>query len=113
MFPCVGVIFKIKISKMKSFGQLLTNSYGFLSQLSQHSQMLEQVNHKFQDSLPIPLNQYCHVANLREQTLIVHTDSSLWATRLRLIIPDLKQLWQQNQSMPAINQVIVQVRPPV
>jgi len=98
---------------MKSFGQLLANSYGFLCQLSQHSQMLEQVEKRFQDSLPIPLNQHCHVANLREQTLIVHTDSSLWATRLRLIIPELLPLWRQNQSMPTINQVIVQVRPPV
>lgn len=98
---------------MKSFGQLLANSYGFLCQLSQHSQMLEQVEKRFQDSLPIPLNQHCHVANLRKQTLIVHTDSSLWATRLRLIIPELLPLWRQNQSMPTINQVIVQVRPPV
>jgi len=96
---------------MKSFGQLLANSYGFLCQLSQHSQMLERVDKLFQDSLPIPLNQHCHVANLREQTLIVHTDSSLWATRLRLIIPELKQLWRKNQSIPTINQVIVQVRP--
>lgn len=98
---------------MKSFGQLLANSYGFLCQLSQHKKMLEQVDKRFQDSLPIPLKQHCHVANLREQTLIVHTDSSLMATRLRLIIPELLLLWRQNQSMPTINQVIVQVRPPV
>jgi hypothetical protein len=98
---------------MKSFGQLLANSYGFLCQLSQHSQMLERVDKLFQDSLPLPLSQHCHVANLREKTLIVHTDSSLMATRLRLIIPELLPLWRQNQSMPTINQVIVQVRPPV
>ncbi len=98
---------------MKSFGQLLANSYGFLCQLSQHSQMLERVDKLFQDSLPIPFYPHCHVANLREQTLIVHTDSSLWATRLRLIIPELLPLWRKNQSMPTINKVIVQVRPPV
>jgi hypothetical protein len=98
---------------MKSFGQLLANSYGFLCQLSQHSQMLERVDKLFQDSLPIPLYPHCHVANLREQTLIVHTDSSIWATRLRLIMPELKQLWGQNTLMPTINQVIIQVRPPV
>jgi hypothetical protein len=99
--------------EMKSFGQLLANSSGILCHLSHHSQTLKQVEKIFKESLPSPLNRHCHIANLREQTLVVNTDSSLWATRLRYIIPELKQRWRQNRLMPIINQVIVQVRPPL
>ena len=98
---------------MKSFSQLLANSSGILCHLSYHSQTLKQVEKLFHESLPFPLNRHCHIANLREQTLVVNTDSSLWATRLRYITPELKQRWRQNGLMPIINQVIVQVRPPV
>jgi hypothetical protein len=98
---------------MKSFSQLLANSSGILCHLSYHSQTLQRVEKLFHESLPFPLNRHCHIANLREQTLVVNTDSSLWATRLRYITPELKQRWRQNGLMPIINQVIVQVRPPV
>ncbi len=98
---------------MKSFNQLLAKSSGLLSQLSQHSKLLKQIEKIFQESLPTPLNQHCYVANLREKTLVIHTDSSLWATRLRYITPELKQQWQQNRLMPTIEQIVVQVRPSI
>lgn len=84
---------------------------GILSHLNQHSQVIKQLDKMCKESLPSPLNQHCHVANLREKTLVIHADSSLWATRLRLIIPSLKLKWQKNQLMPIISQIEVRVRP--
>jgi hypothetical protein len=98
---------------MKSFSQLMANPSGVLSRLYQHGQMLKRLDKLFKASVPIPLNQHCHVVNLRETILVVHTDSSLWATRLRYMTPSLMQQWQRDRAMPTIDQVLVRVRPGV
>jgi hypothetical protein len=89
----------------------MANPSGVLSRLSQHGQMLKRLDKVFKASVPIPLNQHCHVVNFRETTLVVHTDSSLWATRLRYMTPSLMHQWQHDGTMPAIDQVLVKVRP--
>ncbi|MCK5719089.1 MAG: DUF721 domain-containing protein [Thiomargarita sp.] len=96
---------------MKSFSQLLTSSSDILCKISQHSHTIQQINSVFQNSLPTPLNSHCHVANLREQILIIYTDSSIWATWLRYMTPELKQKWQKNQFMPPIQDVVIKVYP--
>lgn len=39
--------------------------------------------------LPADLAQHCAAAQLRERTLVLHTDSPAWATRLRYLAPQL------------------------
>jgi len=95
---------------MQSFRQLIVASR-VLNSLVQHCQTLKQLNKIFQASLSAPLNQHCHVANLRETTLVIHSDSSLWATRLRYMTPELLQQWQEEQKIPVIDKVEVKVRP--
>ncbi|MCK5876015.1 MAG: DUF721 domain-containing protein [Candidatus Marithrix sp.] len=96
---------------MKSITHIIANKSSWLYSLSQHCQILKSINSKFNNSLPSPLSEHCQVANWRENTLIVHTDSSLWATRLRYMTPFLIANWQKELSMPTINKIIVQVRP--
>jgi len=91
----------------------MENPSGVLSRLYQHGQMLKRLDKLFKASVPIPLNQHCHVVNLRETILVVHTDSSIWATRLRYMTPSLMQQWQRDRAMPTIDQVLVRVRPGV
>lgn len=96
---------------MKSMRQLIANPSSILYRLLQHSQTLEQLDKWLQASLPIPLQQHCYIANLRNNTLVVHTDSSLWATRLRYLIPELLYRWQQEKSMPTIDKIEIRIRP--
>ena len=95
---------------MKSVNHLMVNSSGRLNYLLQHSQLIETINKIFKDSLPKKLKQHCHVANLRDKTLVVHSDSSLWATQLRYMASDLLQQWQNEKAMP-VEQLEVRVRP--
>lgn len=95
---------------MKSVNHLMANSSGRLNYLLQHSQLIQKIEKIFNDSLPETLKQHCHVANLRDQTLVVHSDSSLWATQLRYMASDLLQQWQNETAMP-IEQLEVRVRP--
>lgn len=96
---------------MKSIKQLLATPSGILYRLWQHSQKLEQLDNWLHASLPIPLQQHCYIANLRNNTLVVHTDSSLWATRLRFLTPELLYRWQQEKSMPTIDKIEIKIRP--
>jgi len=96
---------------MKSMRQLIANPSSILYRLLQHSQTLEQLDNRLQASLPIPLQQHCYIANLRNNTLVVHTDSSLWATRLRYLTPELLYRWQQEKSMPTIDKIEIRIRP--
>ncbi|MDM8566697.1 DUF721 domain-containing protein [Candidatus Halobeggiatoa sp. HSG11] len=96
---------------MKSMIHIMDNQSSWLYNLSQHCKILKLINKRFNKSLPPPLNQHCHVANWREKTLIVHTDSSLWATRLRYMTPFLIARWQKELPIFTINKIIVKVRP--
>ena len=96
---------------MKSIKQLLATPSNILYRLLQHSQTLEQLNYWLQASLPISLQPHCYIANLRNTTLVVHTDSSLWATRLRYLTPELLSRWQQEKNMPTISKIEIKIRP--
>ncbi len=93
---------------MKSVNQLMVKSSGRLNYLLQHSKLIKKLDTIFNDSLPEKLKQHCHVANLRDKTLVISSDSSLWATQLRYMSSDLLQ--QLEKTMP-IEQLEVRVRP--
>jgi hypothetical protein len=95
---------------MKSVNHLMANSSGRLNYLLQHSQLIKKIDQIFNKSLPETLKQHCHVANLRDKTLVVHSDSSLWATQLRYMTSELLQQWQKEKAMP-VEQLEVRVRP--
>jgi hypothetical protein len=91
----------------------MANPSGVLCRINQHSQTIKRLDNLSKASLPTPLNQHCHVANLRDKTLVIHAESNLWATRLRLLAPELLRRWQGDSSIPLIDQVLVRVRPPL
>ncbi len=98
---------------MKSISQLIAYPSGFLSGLLHHCDVLKQLDKIMLSSLPVPLNQHCRVANFRHKILVIHTDSSIWASRLRYMTPELLCQWQQNRAMPSIEQIEIKVRPTV
>ncbi len=98
---------------MKSVYELMANSSGDLNRLFQRCQILKRLEKILHASLPVPLNQHCRVANLQNKILVIHTNSSLWATRLRYMAPDLLRQWGQNRTIPAIDQIEIKVRPTI
>jgi hypothetical protein len=101
---------------MKSVSQLLSHQQSnVLHQLQQHSVLFERFQKELEVSLPTPLNQHCRIANVREKTIVIHADSSLWATRLRFLSPDLIRKWQQDTALTSefhqIEKIEVRVRP--
>jgi hypothetical protein len=80
---------------MKHIGELVEGAQNVLQQLWEKNQHVQQVNQTLPNILPKPLAVHCRVVNVREQTAVIYTDSAAWATRLRYLVPQILQVWQQ------------------
>lgn len=59
--------------------------------LAQYTRILQKV-------LPIECHKHVQVANIRQQNLILITDSPVWTTRLRQLSPQILQFLHDNSS---------------
>lgn len=73
----------------KSVEKVLWSEGSSLSNLRKKIQQLAQLNIFWLEQLDDALAQHTRVANYREGCLIIEVDSSVWATRLRFLIPEL------------------------
>ncbi|MES9844714.1 MAG: DciA family protein [Candidatus Sedimenticola sp. PURPLELP] len=62
---------------------------------------------KIRALLPSPLNQHCHAVVTEERRIILYTDSSAWASRLRFFSKDLST--QLNQHGIRVEKVTIRV----
>ncbi len=81
-----------------------------LHNLSLHSQRLNQINLALQQALPADFISRCHLANMRDNTLILHTDSASVANLLRFQSDTLCQQISA-QCDVTISQLHIKVRP--
>ncbi len=95
---------------MNTVKRIMTNPSGSLCLILKHSQSIQKIDEIFRASLPCPLEQHCYVANLRDKILIIHTDSPLWATRLRYLTPEILRNWHNNPTMPIIERLKIRIR---
>ena len=98
------------MNPLKNIVQLLMRNADSLQAVFTNCQRLETLNRAVQRCLPAPLNQHCQVANLRDNTLILHADSSAWALKLRYSSRILLQQLCQH-GIKGVNIVEVKVKP--
>ena len=99
------------MNTLKNIVRLLAGSPDGLQVVLNHSQRLEALNRILRGCIPAPLNQHCQVANLRDNILVLHADSSAWALKLRYGSRMLLQQLRQ-RGVPGLGAVEVKVRPP-
>jgi len=81
-----------------------------LSKLSQRVQQLEQLNVIFKQVVPPQFADHCHLANVNEHTLVIHTDNASYASLLRFQAKILCSALSKH--LPQIvNKLDVRVRP--
>ena len=80
--------------------------------LSLHSQQLAQINLVLQQILPADFVSRCHLANIRDRTLILHTDSASIANLLRFQADSLCQQISTQCNLD-ISRLQIKVRPNV
>ncbi|MFQ5469788.1 MAG: DUF721 domain-containing protein [Gammaproteobacteria bacterium] len=82
-----------------------------LSKLIQFANQLEKLTRITRSCLPTPVNNHVNVANLKDNTLIIHTDSATWATQLRFHLPDLLRQLRIDHNLKSICSIRTKVVP--
>ena len=66
------------------------------SKFANQAKKLDQYTRILQKVLPIECREHVQVANIRQQNLILITDSPVWTTRLRQLSPTILQFIREN-----------------
>jgi len=96
----------------KSCGNLLEDAGGELGALIEHSKRLERLSRAIRDRLPPALGQHCRLANLAQQTLVMHADSPAWASRLRYYCPQLLADLCHTPGFGQLDEIRIKTAPP-
>jgi hypothetical protein len=80
-------------------------------QTIQRGKKLQQLSRWVQNMLVPELASHCQVLNIRGNTLILGTDATVWATRLRYQLPSLLRDLQQHPGLEQLNDIQIRVQP--
>lgn len=81
-----------------------------LSQICNHIEKINELQIILLENLDSPLNEHVIVADIRQQTLVLHTDSAAWAAKLRYLTPELLKAFKSDT--PRIRTIRIKVMPP-
>ena len=81
-----------------------------LSKIAKHAQLLNRLNHTFQQSLPAQFSAHCKLANIKGDTLVIHTDNPSYSSLLRFQSPVLCRALSRELEVD-IKKLEVKVRP--
>ena len=80
-----------------------------LTAVREHARRLAALQHTLRQRLDTPLNQHVIVADFDAEKLVLHTDSPVWAAKLRFKIPDILQIIQKHGKISTLRAVRVKV----
>jgi len=99
------------MSKTVSIGQVLSNSSGGFAQVLERAKQLRKLTFQLRSMVDAPLNEHIHVANVRDNTLIIGTDSSVWHTRIKYLAPSLLEQMKKVKGLEGLQKVEFRVQP--
>lgn len=95
-----------------SINKVLKTTEGNLQRLLTRAKTLQRLTFEVRQCLPQALSSHCLVANIRDNRLIMHTDTPAQANLLRYYMPNIIKHLQQRQEFRNLRRVVVKVRPP-
>ena len=84
---------------------------GKYHQLWSHAQLLARLTEFLRQPLPRSVAEHCEVANFRNEELVIGTDSSAWAARLRFHTPQILSHLATHPTI-AVRRITIRVLPP-
>ncbi|MCW8828388.1 MAG: DUF721 domain-containing protein [Gammaproteobacteria bacterium] len=82
-----------------------------MERVIRRSAQLRQVDKLVRDMLAAELREHCRVANIRGDTIVLFVSSTVWATRIRYLIPKLLGELQQLEALKQITEIQFKVQP--
>jgi hypothetical protein len=98
-----------KQQKNYSLQNLLKGNNSVLASLCARADYLHEMNLKLCSHLPAPLNIHCKLANITDDTVIMHADSSAWAARLRYSIPEILNIMHNQLNTINVKSIRIKV----
>ncbi len=95
----------------KPVAKILTGRGSALQTLFQRAQYLQQLTQALRDSLDAPLAAHVTVANLREKTAVITTDTPAWLTQLRYQAPAILQVLKTLPGLENLHKVHFKIQP--
>jgi len=95
---------------MRSIMQICFQRSTGLHYLLQHHAKLQQIERIFSQCLPKSLREHIKVANVRQNTLYLHVDNPVWASRARFLIPQFLECCRQRQMLHEIRNIQLKVQ---
>jgi hypothetical protein len=91
---------------------LFKDSSSVLASLCKRADYLNQLNRELGSKLPTPLNSHCKLANITDDSAIIHADSSAWSARLRYCIPEILNIIHNQLNITGIKSIRIKVMLP-
>ncbi len=95
----------------RSVAKILSRRGSALNSLLEHAQYLQQLTQALRDSLDARLAAHVTVANLREQTAVITTDTPVWLTRLRYQAPTILRSLKTLPGLQKLQKVQFKIQP--
>ena len=99
------------MSKSVSIGQLLNDKSAGFAQVLERAKELRKLSFQLRNLVDAPLNDHIHVANIRNNTLIIGTDSAVWHTRIKYLAPAILEQMKQIKGLENLQSVEFRVQP--
>jgi hypothetical protein len=95
----------------KPVANILARRNSALNSLFEHAQYLQQLTQALRDSLGSQLAEHVTVANLREHTAVITTDTPAWLTQLRYQAPAILRLLKSLPGLETLQKVQFKIQP--
>lgn len=99
------------MDKPKPITELLHHASFPAEDVLQRGQFLHHLNNLIGTLLDPDARLHCQLGNIRDGLLILYTDSTAWASRLRYQTPTLLKQLQQHKGLESLQKVEVKVLP--
>ncbi len=99
------------MNRLKPVLKLLHDTGGDLHHLIVHAERLQRATQLLHACLDFPLSQHCQVANIKKNTIVIHTSSPAWAAKLRFHVAAILTNLRKDQGLGMLQSVRIKVSP--
>ncbi|HEY5701898.1 MAG TPA: DUF721 domain-containing protein [Gammaproteobacteria bacterium] len=94
-----------------SVNSILENDKSALADLLQHIRRLQALDRELSTCLGQPLSGHCCIANITDDMLVLHADTSAWAAKIRYLTPNILEHIRRECQLPSLKSVRIRVLP--
>ena len=99
------------MAKPLSIGKMLSSSSGGFAEVLNRAKQLRKLTIQLQKMVDAPLSDHLFVANIRDNVLIIGTDSAVWHTRVKYLAPMILEQMKQINGLEKLQQIEFRVQP--